>query len=85
MSRKGGWFQRLVFVGNFVFDRYIWEHAGAERCFSWRETKTTRRRGQTAVEASNNKEQTAVGEHQVQIQWRNEATRPSRREYSSPG
>ena len=35
--------------------------------FSWREKKKTRRRGQTAVEASNNEEQTAVGEHQVQI------------------
>ena len=48
--------------------------------FSWREKKKTRRRGQTAVEASNNEEQTAVGEHQVQIQWRNEVKRPTRRE-----
>ena len=32
MRRKGGWFQRLVFVILLVF-LSGWEHAGAEICF----------------------------------------------------
>ena len=56
-------------------DWYLWhfvyisgrEHAVAESCFQWKEKTTRRRRGQTAVEASNNKQQTAVGDNQYSI------------------